>query len=76
MKQIELNLPEWVFWDAHSHEGNLLGDRTIIEHVRSASVFEVFDRDFDALKGVTSSPNAYMIRKRAMEFYRGSKQSR
>ena len=20
MKQIELNLPEWVFWDAHSHE--------------------------------------------------------
>lgn len=49
MKQIELNLPEWVFWDAHSHEGNLLGDRTIIEHVRSASVFEVFDRDFDAI---------------------------
>lgn len=29
-----------------------------------------------ALKGVTSSPNAYMIRKRAMDFYRGSKQSR
>lgn len=47
MKRIELALPEWVFWDAHSHEGNLLGDRTIIEHVRSASVFEVFDRDFD-----------------------------
>lgn len=49
MKQIELNLPEWVFWDAHSHEGNLLGDRTIIEHVRSASIFEVFDRDFDLI---------------------------
>ena len=29
-----------------------------------------------ALKGVTSSTNAYMIRKRAMDFYRGSKQSR
>ena len=34
---------------AHSDEGNLLGDRTIIEHVRSASVFEVFDRDFYAI---------------------------
>ena len=29
-----------------------------------------------ALKGMTNSPNSYMIRKRAMEFYRGSKQSR
>lgn len=37
MKEINLSLPEWVFWDAHSHEGNLLGDRTIVEHVRSAS---------------------------------------
>lgn len=44
-----LSLPEWVFWDAHSHKGNQLGDRTIIEHVRSASVFEIFDRDFDLI---------------------------
>ncbi len=47
MRRIELTLPEWVFWDAHSHEGNPLGDRTVIEHVQSASVFEIFDRDFD-----------------------------
>lgn len=38
MNRIDLNLPEWVFWDARSHEGELLGDRTIIEHVRSATV--------------------------------------
>lgn len=50
MNRVEFNLPEWVFWDAHSHEGNLLGDRTIIEHVRSASVFEIFDRDFDCIQ--------------------------
>lgn len=49
MRKIELNLPEWVFWGAHSHEGKLLGDRTIIEHVRSASVFEIFDRDFESI---------------------------
>lgn len=47
MKNINLSLPEWVFWDANSHEGNLLGTRTIVEHVRSASVFEIFDREFD-----------------------------
>ena len=45
--KIDLTLPEWVFWDAHSHQGDLLCDRTIIEHVRSASVIEIFDRDFD-----------------------------
>lgn len=49
MQKIELTLPEWVFWDAHSHDGNPLGNRTIIEHVRSASVFEIFDRDFEIL---------------------------
>lgn len=27
----------------------------------------------NALKGVTSSPNAYMIRKRALQLYRGVK---
>lgn len=47
MKKIELTLPEWAFLDAYSHEGNLLGDRTVILHVRSASVIEIFDRDVD-----------------------------
>lgn len=50
MQKIELTLPEWVFWDAHSHDGNPLGNRTIIEHVRSASVFEIFDRDIDTFR--------------------------
>ena len=49
MNRIDLNLPEWVFWDARSHEGELLGNRTIIEHVRSATVIEIFDRDFDLI---------------------------
>lgn len=50
MKLVNLNLPEWVFWDAHSHEGDKLKDRTVIEHVRSASVFEIFDRDIDTFR--------------------------
>lgn len=47
MKKIDLTLPEWAFLDTHSHEGNFLGDRTVILHVRSASVIEIFDRDID-----------------------------
>lgn len=35
--------------DTHSHEGNLLGDRTVILHIRSASVIEIFDRDVDSI---------------------------
>ena len=50
MKIERLTLPEWVFWIAESHQGDLLQGRTIIEHVRTASVFEVFDRDFDIFK--------------------------
>lgn len=44
---IELNLPEWAFLDAHSHLGNPLGNRTLILHVRSATVIEIFDLDYD-----------------------------
>jgi len=47
MKKIELNLPEWAFLDSNSHLGNELGDRTIILHVRSASIVEILDEDFD-----------------------------
>jgi len=38
-------LPEWTFIDAHSYFGNLLERRTLILHVRSASIIEIFDRD-------------------------------
>lgn len=46
-KLIDLSLPEWVFWEGYTHEGKTLGDRTVIEHVRSATVMEIFDRDHD-----------------------------
>lgn len=36
--------------DARSHEGNSLGERTVILHVRSASVIEIFDRDIDVFQ--------------------------
>lgn len=38
-------LPEWAFLDAQSHLGNPLADRTLILHLKSASVIEIFDRD-------------------------------
>lgn len=59
MERVDLTLPEWVFWDSHSHEGNFLGDRTVIEHVRSASVIEIFDRDFDK---ISLNPNVLSLR--------------
>lgn len=43
MKMINYNLPEFCFLDGNSHEGNALQDRTVIQHVRSYSVFDVID---------------------------------
>lgn len=40
----ELTLPEWAFLDAHSHLGNLLKNRTVLLHIRSATVLEIFDK--------------------------------
>lgn len=42
---IELTLPEWAFLDAHSHLGNQLNRRTVILHIRSMTVIEIFDND-------------------------------
>lgn len=42
---IELTLPEWAFLDAHSHLGDQLPDRTVILHIRSMTVIEIFDTD-------------------------------
>jgi hypothetical protein len=56
-KRIELNLPEWAFLDCNTHLGNELGNRTVILHVRSASVIEIFDIDREVLyldKGAVS----------------------
>lgn len=43
----EYTLPEWAFLDARSHLGNPLGNRTVINHIRSASIIEIIDRDKD-----------------------------
>jgi hypothetical protein len=42
MKKIEFSLPEFVFLDGNSHQGNTLEGRTIIQHVRSYTVLEAF----------------------------------
>lgn len=47
-KRIELTLPEWAFLDANAHEGDKLQGRTLILHVRSATVIEILDRDNQA----------------------------
>ena len=46
-KLVSLSLPEWAFLDAETHEGNLIGTRTIVEHVPTGTILEIFDRDFD-----------------------------
>lgn len=45
MKTTSLSLPEWVFLDGHTHLGKELENRTVFMHVRSATVFEVFEYD-------------------------------
>lgn len=47
MKKVEFSLPEWAFLEAECHLGNPLGERTVILHVRSASVIEIFDAERD-----------------------------
>lgn len=46
MKLINLTLPEFAFVDGSDHEKkNILADRIVILHIRSASVIEFFDVD-------------------------------
>lgn len=40
----KLTLPEFAFVDGSEHEKNNLEGRTVILHVRSASVIEIFER--------------------------------
>lgn len=47
MNVSNLTLPEFVFLDANCHQGNLLEGRTVVEHIRSHTVMEVFaEEDF------------------------------
>ena len=40
----QLTLPAFAFLEGSEHEKNLLEGRTVIVHVRSASIVEIFDR--------------------------------
>jgi hypothetical protein len=44
-KLIDYTLPEFVFLDGNSPEGDTLEERTVVLHVRTASVFEVIHID-------------------------------
>ena len=43
-KLTQLTLPAFAFVECSGHEENLLEGRTVIIHVRSASLVEIFDR--------------------------------
>ena len=40
MKKEQYTLPEWVFLDGVSHQGDLLKGRTVIQHIRTYSIIE------------------------------------
>lgn len=42
-KFTEYVLPEFVFLDGNSHEGDKLEGRTVMQHVRSVTILEVID---------------------------------
>lgn len=42
MKELNLTLPEWSFLDGQSHLGNTLEGRTVLQHIRSYTMIEVF----------------------------------
>lgn len=45
-KLVNLTLPEFAFVEGSEHEkNNILSGRTVILHIRSASVVEILDRD-------------------------------
>lgn len=56
-KIISLNLPDFAFLmgSAHGEGGDLLKDRTVLMHVRTASVVEIFNREDVALNEDTMS---------------------
>lgn len=45
MKVIDYRLPEFVFLDGHSHEGDSLADRTVLQHIRTYTIMEVVALD-------------------------------
>lgn len=56
----ELTLPEWAFLDAHDGNTDHLDGRTVILHIRTSSVIEIFDRENVVLnEGVLSYKFSY-----------------
>lgn len=49
-KMVEFTLPTFAFLDAYTGEGDPLAGRTVILHVRSASVIEILEDDDVFLK--------------------------
>lgn len=45
MNPIELTLPEFAFIEGSEHEENKLEGRTVFQHIRSYTVFELFDKE-------------------------------
>ena len=43
MERINLTLPDFVFFDGNTPQGNTLEGREVVFHVRSATVIEMFD---------------------------------
>lgn len=46
----DLILPEWAFLDAHTHQGDQLYLRTVILHIRSMTIIEIFNKEDVLLK--------------------------
>ena len=58
-----LTLPPFAFVEGGGHDGDLLNGRTVILHVRSASVIEIFDNSDVVLnEGVISYKFGYINR--------------
>ena len=62
MKAIKLTLPAFAFLDGNSPKGDTLEERTVILHVRSASVLEFFHDEVLLKEGVISKQFSYINR--------------
>lgn len=69
MKLTELKLPAIAFVDGTSHKGDTLYGRTVLLHVRSASVIEIVDDKTIINDGVPSLPFTYKNDAGAIERY-------
>lgn len=61
-KLVNLTLPEFAFVEGSEHEkNNILSGRTVILHIRSASVVEILDRDNTFLTEGTLAYNFFLL---------------